>query len=280
MYVHRALSCHCRQQCEFQHSSPHADCNFDARHVSKNSEVLFNKETEKARLPTDSCLNNSKRPSLVNCISTNPECRSDHQRLVCNHSLVLIPRVSALSVISLKVLAKFGVSQCSQKFRAASCHCFASCHCCHDLFIVRSAQTRPPFTGFTQLCTSVSMFTINADNCMFLCSCLRVCSPVTRSIIGSSPSSCSGVRDPWSVEYQCCCGAEAETRLRYNISAVLRCKHLLGTEVSVLNSFSYPKSTACQCVSFVVLLPAESSKKQSNCHFVCQPSLEFPDPVK
>ena len=68
-------------------------------------------------------------------------------------------------------------------------------------FIVRSAQTRQPFTGFTQL---ASMFTINADNCLFLCSCLQVCSPVTRSIIGSSPSSCSGVWDPWSVEYQSC----------------------------------------------------------------------------
>ena len=26
------------------------------------------------------------------------------------------------------------------KFRAASCHCFASCHCCHDPFIVRSPK--------------------------------------------------------------------------------------------------------------------------------------------
>ena len=37
------------------------------------------------------------------------------------------------------------------KFRAAYGHCFASCHCCHDPFIAKSAQTRPPFTGFTQL---------------------------------------------------------------------------------------------------------------------------------
>ena len=43
------------------------------------------------------------------------------------------------------------------KFRAACCHCFApcpcfaSCHCCHDPLIVRNAQTRPPFTGVTQL---------------------------------------------------------------------------------------------------------------------------------
>ena len=69
---------------------------------------------------------------------------------------------------------------------------------------MRSAQTCPPFTGFTQLCTSVSTFAINIYNRMFLCSCLQVCRPVTRSIIGSSPSSCSGVWDPWSAEYQSC----------------------------------------------------------------------------
>ena len=59
-------------------------------------------------------------------------------------------KASALSVIiahlwALKVFAR-AVSQCSN-FRAASCHCvtpcpcFASCDCCHDPFIVRSAQT-------------------------------------------------------------------------------------------------------------------------------------------
>ena len=30
-------------------------------------------------------------------------------------------------------------------------HCCASCNCCHDPLIVKSAQTRPPFTGFSQL---------------------------------------------------------------------------------------------------------------------------------
>ena len=80
------------------------------------------------------------------------------------------------------------------KIRAAYCHCFASCHCCHD--------------GFTQLYASFSMFTINADNCLFKCSCLQVCSPVTSSIIDSSPSFWNEVYDPY---LQCCCGTEAET---------------------------------------------------------------------
>ena len=151
-------------------------------------------------------------------------------RGVYNHSLVL-KKASALCVIiallwALKVLAKWGGQSMFTKFRAASCHCvspcpcFASCNCCHDPFIVRSAQTCPPFAGFTQLahlsrcsrstlttvcfCARVSVFT--SGLCVFfgsLCS-YRVCSPVTRSIIGSSPSSCSGVWDPWSVGYQSC----------------------------------------------------------------------------
>ena len=155
---------HCRvivdNKCEFQHSSSHVDCNFDARLVSKTRKYRSTKFLRKHVCQLISCLNNSKRPSLVNCISTNPECRSDHRRLVYNHSLLLIPLVSALchhrAFMSSEVLAKFGVSQCS-KFRAASCHCVAPCHCfpscncCHAPFIVRSAQTCPPSIGFTQL---------------------------------------------------------------------------------------------------------------------------------
>ena len=115
---------HCRvivdNMCEFQHSSSHVDCNLDARTLEQNAEVSFNKETKKARLPTDSCLNNSERPSSVNCISTSPECRSDHRWLVHNHSLVLIPQVSALSVIARSLTPKFSpsgaISLCSQNF--------------------------------------------------------------------------------------------------------------------------------------------------------------------
>ena len=44
------------------------------------------------------------------------------------------------------------------------------CNCCHDPFIVRSTQTCPPIHWFQLACTSVSMFTINVDNCLFLCS--------------------------------------------------------------------------------------------------------------
>ena len=99
-----------------------------------------------------------------------------------NHSLVLKASVCSLSSCHHRAFMGSKSSRQPQtwrqsvhKFRAASCHCFASCHCsaschcCHDPFIVRSAQTRLPFTGFTQLCTSVSTFTINVDNCLFVC---------------------------------------------------------------------------------------------------------------
>ena len=69
--------------------------------------------------------------------------------------------------------------------------------------------------------TSVSMFTINVDNCLFLCS----CSSSRRSVFfgaavpspASSPSSCSGVwvHGQWSTNPAnlqcCCCSTGAET---------------------------------------------------------------------
>ena len=197
--------------CEFQHSSSHVDCNFDAGLFSKTRKYRSTKKLRKHFCQQILVSNNSKRPSMVNCISTNPECRSDHRWPVYKHSLV----VSALSVIARLWALKFSPSGGGQsvftKIRAASCHCFASCNCCHDPFIVRSAQNSSTAHWFHSACTSVSMFAINADNCLFLCWCFpgslcshRVCNPVTRSIIGSSPSSCSEVWDPRSVEYQSC----------------------------------------------------------------------------
>ena len=133
-----------------------------------------------------------------------------------NQSLVLIPPVCALSPSSrvhgpYKVFAKFGVSQFTN-FCVASCHCVAPCPClascnrCHDPFIVRSAKTRPPFTGFTQIAypsrcsrstrTTVCFYARASSRVSVFTSSLQ---PVTRSIMGSSPSSCSGVWDPWSV---------------------------------------------------------------------------------
>ena len=183
-------------------------------------------------------------------------------------------KASALSVITahlraLKVIGQVGRTVSVHKFFAlhlaiaiAPCNCFATCNCCHDR---EKCSNLSPFTGFTQLAHPSPMFTINADNCLFLCSCLWVCRPVTRSIMGSSPSSCSGVWDPWSVEYhpanlQCCCNTEAETGFVPTSARFLRCKHLLDTEVSILNSFLYPIIIVYHFASFGVLLPTDPSK--------------------
>ena len=77
------------------------------------------------------------------------------------HKLVL-KKASALSLSSSRIygLYKLSPSLASvsvQKFSRCilplllPSPCFASCNCCHDPFIVRSAQPCPPFTGFTQL---------------------------------------------------------------------------------------------------------------------------------
>ena len=120
------------------------------RLVKQNAEVPFNKETEKARLPTDSCLYNSKRPSLVNCILTIPECRSDHHGS-CTITAWSCKRVCSLSVILARHCALKVVRQVERSVNLhdisyslllllfAHCPCFA--HCRHGPFIVRSTQT-------------------------------------------------------------------------------------------------------------------------------------------
>ena len=98
---------------------------------SKNSSIML----------TDSCLNNS----------------------MYKHNLVLKTNVCSLSschhralVGSYKFSPSLAVSQCSQDFAlhlAIALHLARAllCKCCHDPCIVKSAQTRPSITGFTQL---------------------------------------------------------------------------------------------------------------------------------
>ena len=197
-------SVHCRvivdSKSEFYHSS-HVDCTFNARLVSTSGRTH---KSEKARLLTVSCPNISIH------------------RGVYNHSLVLEKRLLSLSssrIHGLKVIAssKVGVSQFT-KFRAAFCHCFASWNCCRGPFIVRSAQTCPPFTGFTQLahpsrcsrstltavcfCACFSVFT--SGLCVYIGSLFGSAAPSPHPSLASSPSSCSGVWDPWSIDYQSC----------------------------------------------------------------------------
>ena len=145
--------------------------------------------------------------------------------------------------------------------------------CCHDPFIVRSAKL------ITQLCTSVSTFTISPDNCLFLCNkfpCIVLLwsvlvslglQLVTRSIIGSSQSSCSGVWDPWSAECQSCKFAmllEYWSRdwRRSNICTIFAVgKNLLDTELSVLYAFLYTQKIVYQLCFVRGLAPNQSVKE-------------------
>ena len=158
---------------------------------------------------------------MVKCISTNPECRSDHRWLVYNHSLVLIAFLGSES--SRQVRRQSVLTN----FRAAYCNCFASCHCYHDQFIVRGALTSPPFTGFTQFalpsrCSRSTLTTVCfcARDTVFKSGlCVQVgslCSYRVSVFISGlqlhyqihhklrQRSSCGGVWDPWSVENQSC----------------------------------------------------------------------------
>ena len=62
---------------EFEHSSSRAGCTFSMQDSSVKRGSTTGHKTQQARLPTDSRLCNSTIPSLVSCILTIPECRSD-----------------------------------------------------------------------------------------------------------------------------------------------------------------------------------------------------------
>ena len=199
-------------------------------------------KTQQARLPTDSGLYNSTFPSLVNCISK----RSTW--LVYKHSMVpLLSRRSVCSLSSSRVIRLLKVVRQAKRpvnFHEIS-HCFAPCfapcscsllswsvhrekclklvHC--SLVSLNLCIRLDVHDQHWQLSVSVS---VSVSVLVFpshsVCS-HRVCRHDARSII-SSPSSRSGVWDPWS----------CNDRLLSNICATLF--------FLVLGSSSW----ACSCV--------------------------------
>ena len=135
---------------EFQHSSSRASCTFSMQDSRVKRGSNIGHKTQQARLPTDSGLYKSTFPSLVNCILTILECRSDH------HGPCLRTSWSRQSVCSLyhpraslglqKFFAKYGDSINSRNVvllvALAPCSCSLLCFapCCHDPFIVRNAS--------------------------------------------------------------------------------------------------------------------------------------------
>ena len=210
-YAQRALSCHCRQQVRIWYSSSHVDCNFDARLVSKSRK------------------NQSKR--------------------LYKHSLVRKKTsIFSLSVIlahfwALKVLVKFGVSHCS-KFRV-ECAIVLPLLCPLQLLL-------PSWSVHLERCSDLS--TINdfthlthpsrcwRSTLTIVCFCpfdssrdhvWSLCVPGLQP-----PSYWCGVQSCklamllqyWSRDWFCS-----------NICAVLRCRNLLDTVISILDSFLHPE---------------------------------------
>ena len=95
-------------------------------------------------------------------------CTSNARLVSYQHNLGPEKKTSALSVIiarfwALKVIAKFGVSHCS-KIRVALA---IALHIALALLLAIDLST---INWFHSAYTSVSMFSINVDNYLFLCS--------------------------------------------------------------------------------------------------------------
>ena len=137
---------------------------------------------------------------------------------------VFSPAVIIAHPWALKVIANSKLASVSSQNFAAFCHCFAtcpcfaSCGCCHDPFIVRSARTCPPFTGFNQLthpsrCSRSTLTTVcfcafdsSRDHVWSLCMC-RGCSPLHLVV----ECGIHGQQNTNPANLQCCCSAEAES---------------------------------------------------------------------
>ena len=214
-------SVHCRvsvdNKSEFYHSSSHVDC-------------------------TVWC----KTRELTNVEESNTS--------LCQHSLV--PKKSLLSPSSFRICGLYKLS--AKLVRVQSfmlrlpllcylpLHCFLQLLFCHDQFIVQNSSLST-IHWFHSTCTSVSMFTINVDKHLLLCSwflswsrlylCMCRCwGPL--HLVGMCGIHEQQNTNPANVQ---CCNTEAETGFVSNNCADLRCKHLLDTEVSVLDFFLYPE---------------------------------------
>ena len=182
-----------------------------------------------------------QRVNSVKCVSFKPSRASKRPTVLVYEQIevlryVRIHQVRHRTVFGSSSNRKDAISQC---LLGDSLHiaCFSSSLPRHGPFIVRSAQLFHPFNGFIQVLHPS-----------------RRSPPVTTIVFSAPPtsarfhncalpgSSCSGVWDPRSVEYQSCKLAmlmwcKSRDWLCSNISTISRCKHLLDTEISTLNSF-------------------------------------------
>ena len=168
---------------EFQHSSSRAGCTFSMQDSRVKRRSNIGHKTQQARLPAESGLYNPTCPSLVNCILTIPECRSDHhgsctctawsrQRSALSIILARHWAFKSSSPISLWRQSVHKISYC---LLLLLCSCFA--HCCHDPFIVRSASNLSTVPWFHPICapSRCSRSPTTVCFCFCFCSCSCFC---------------------------------------------------------------------------------------------------------
>ena len=162
---------------------------------------------------------------------------------------------------SLKVLAKVGDQSVFTKFRAATCHCFASLLLSlfsrHDPFIVSSAKLvhrAMVSLSFAHPCRC------SRPTLTFVCFCAA--HPVPARVSG-----CPIILQ-WSVG-----PTVSRTPILQTCNVVVASFQHLHLHLELV---LVPIKTAYQCVSCVVLLPIDPSKNLTySCHLVVQPPLKF-----
>ena len=155
---------------------------FDARFASQTRKYHSTKKLRKHVCQLIlACTTQAFKPGQLHL----DHCRVSNRSpwLVYNHSMVLKKRLLSLS--SSRVIGLcLGSESCSpSRATSQSSRNFvllvALAPCYHGPFIVRCAPSLSTVSWFHSVSASVSMFTINTDNCLFLflflCWCLRVC---------------------------------------------------------------------------------------------------------
>ena len=131
---------------------------FETRFASQTQKYHSTKKLRKhvCRLRKHVCTTQAFKPGQLHLDHSRVSKRPP--RLVYHHSLVLKKRLLSLRHPRASLGSDWALKVVRQVLL---------CSCCHDAFIVRSAPNLSTVPWFHSVC-AVSMFTINADNCLLL----------------------------------------------------------------------------------------------------------------
>ena len=151
---------------KFQHSSSHVDCNFDARLVSKKRKRRYS--TKKLRKHVCQLILVQTVQSVQSRLSKrSPMAREQSQPGPDTTGIcALCHRAFMDSCKSSRQVRRQSVFT---KLHGAYCHCFAPLPLLSWFVHREKCPNSSTIHWFNSACTSVSMFTINVDNCHFLC---------------------------------------------------------------------------------------------------------------